>query len=78
MLGVIHVTHATVDPYRPPGKPIGWEIDLTPEMGNPVPGDPVRIRRGKTAAVPGRVYAVNYSTNKVLVELAEEEATPDE
>jgi hypothetical protein len=78
MIGVIHVTNATVDAYRAPGKPTGWEVELTPEMGNPLPGDRVRIRRGRLAAVPGRVYAVDYTKNKLLVELAEDEAQPDE
>lgn len=69
MLGVIHVTNAPVDAYRPPGSPPGWEVDLPANFGNPLPGDRVRIRQGRTAAVPGRVYAVNYATNKMYVEL---------
>lgn len=78
MIGVVHVTNAPVDRYRPPGHPTGWEIDLTPEMGTPLPDDPVRIRRGRLAAVPGRVYAVNYATGKLFVELLEEEMQTDE
>lgn len=77
MLGIVSVTNATVDPYRPAGYPTGWEVDLKPEMGNPLPGDPVRIRRGKAAAVPGRVYAVNYKDGTLFVELAEETGTDE-
>jgi hypothetical protein len=68
---IVHVTNATVDPYRPTGSPTGWEIDLSPEMGNPMPGDAVRIRQGRRPAVPGRVYAVNYANNRLFVELLE-------
>ncbi len=72
MLGTVHVTNATVDQYRPAGSSTGWEIDLSPDMGNPLPGDRVRIRQGRQAAVPGRVYAVDYAANRLFVELLEE------
>jgi hypothetical protein len=70
----IHVNDGLRDLYRPPDAPPGWEVDLSPEMGSPLPDDRVRIRQGRQAAVPGRVYAVNYATNKMYVELDEEGA----
>ena len=78
MLGIVSVTGAPVDPFRPQGFPTGWEVDLTPGMGNPLPGDPVRIRNGRAPTRHGRVYAVNYATNKLFVELLNMPLTDDE
>lgn len=75
---LVHVTNAPTDKFRPPGRPTGWEVDLRPEMGNPVPGDSVRIRKGRAPATSGRVYAVDYATNKLYVELLEGEMKTDE
>lgn len=66
---LVNVTSAPRDLYRPTGYPDGWEIELTRELGTALPGDPVRIKRGKAAAAPGRVYAVNFAAGKVFVEL---------
>ena len=73
MLGSVSVTGAPVDPFRPQGFPTGGEVDLAPDMGNPLPGDPVRIRNGRTPTQPGRVYAVNHLLNKLFVELLTDE-----